>query len=165
MLASRGRNHGTRKSLSEMSLAEIYKAADGRRRPEILSKVFDPSMLSAVADWLPNDPDDLENLQNLKHAGYHALGSVSAALQNRRDSVNQHNHYAEIASHPNRRPLARKRLTPGHDFVQGAVDTARKWAKPGSISEPVMDTITNVGRRISGPVMGGINNFRQRIGF
>jgi len=164
MLASRGRNHGTRKSLSEMSLAEIYKAADGRRRPEILSKVFDPSMLSAAvsaaADWLPNDPDDLENLQNAKHAVYHhVLLPVSGALKRKKAAVDEHNRWQRIGSHQNRRPLT-ETGTSGLDFAQGAVDTAEKVFRPHSISGPLMGGInrgiTNVRR--------GITNVRQRIG-
>lgn len=85
MLASRGRNHGTRKSLSEMSLAEIYKAADGRRRPEILSKVLDQ-----LIDVMPTSTEDLENIRTAARGAGHVAGQIGATLDRRakRSGVN-----------------------------------------------------------------------------
>lgn len=149
ILASRGRNHGTKKSLSEMSLVEVYKATQGKRRTKPLSKVLDPSMFSAAADLVP-DAGDLENLRDVKHGFHHALLPVSAALQNKRNAVDQQNAFTRMANHPKRKPLAETGMPPGLGLAQKVVGAAQKWTKPGSIS---------------GPVMGGIQQVRQRIGF
>lgn len=75
ILASRGRNHRTKKSLSRMSLVEIYEAADGRRRPEILSKV-----IAEALDLLPTSQEDLENIRTVARGVGHVAGRVKARL-------------------------------------------------------------------------------------